>query len=164
MYWYAWDEVPEAFLHFSFVWGNLQGESPLVSDRGWSLLIRVRVRVRVELGELDGWVDSISSLFINRIYKDFTQKSLYILLHNTLRQAGAYTSFMLSLLQMNCTWHLSSGLVNKSTSWLVEDTCFSSIIPTSYFLCTTWLYFNMLCPLMKYMILYNVISQLVIKM
>lgn len=27
------------------------------------------------------------------------------------------------------------GLVNKSTSWLVEDACFGSTIPTSYFSC-----------------------------
>ena len=78
---------------------------------------------------------------LSPISSSFYYYDIYGLLHkkrtNTPPQAGVYTSYMLSLLQMNYIWDLPSGLVNKSASWLTEDTYFGSIIPSS-FLRTTW--------------------------
>ena len=68
-------------------------------------------------GELDGWINPISSLFYYYNIYGIAHKSPYTnLLHNTFAQAGAYTSYIPSLLQMNCTRDLPSDLVNKFAS------------------------------------------------
>jgi len=62
---------------------------------------------------MDGLLPSYI-LFVIITYKDFYTKVLTYIYYITPSQAGAYISYMPSLLQMNCTWDLLSGLVNKS--------------------------------------------------
>lgn len=95
-------------------------------------VVRVRIRVKRLIGKLDRCL-YISSPFLIWTLK---HKSSF-LLHNTLPQNRAYTSYRANLLQINYAWGCPSDLVNKSASWLADDACFSSIMPSSYFSHTT---------------------------
>ena len=61
---------------------------------------------------------------------------IQIIFPNTLFQVGAYTSYMLSLLQIKSSLVLPSGLVSRSANWFPDDTCFVRTILSSSFLQT----------------------------